>query len=472
MTYPFGSPDFYGSGRNGPARFRSGPFSSRVLLVAINGDLMPPILHDNVPLHRMRVTLVPPNEVSEWDSSEPLPPTVRRTLPPLVRAPASPPPAPMRTRLVRGEILRDHEGRLYEKIADKIRPIHKLFSGPRGEILELVPRDAPDWEEQDQEIDVQARADGSGSFATAIPKGQAEDTQPPPRNENPIQNQHLEADSAKPKLTAYRQLFAEPGPKRVVRLGDFKAMLTPQLVHPERLRDTHRLGCHLQVYEVTRASPLEALATSALGDAGLVNQLDILTEPVVRALSLDGLPRNRLRIPPNFRRQPGVVLPNERVFRLCLAYDPTAEDEQHPVGPANPQAQATWTPEHSQNPGRFPSGALKKSIPERFAKAWEFKLSREEALYDMNVNATFTGWLALLAGRLARWIGIRRELKKWKVMLCGKTPDEQLWVVRPPKGGVAHRAIREWARKTLEAGGYETPAMLQEWEIFWRRKGA
>jgi len=36
---------------------------------------------------------------------------------------------------------------------------------------------------------------------------------------------------------------------------------------------------------------------------------------------------------------------------------------------------------------------------------------------------------------------------------------------------VSHTAIREWARKTLEAAGYDSQAMLPEWEIFWRRKG-
>jgi hypothetical protein len=62
-------------------------------------------------------------------------------------------------------------------------------------------------------------------------------------------------------------------------------------------------------------------------------------------------------------------------------------------------------------------------------------------------------------------------MKKWRLLLSGKSADEQLWGIRPPSGGVSQPAIREWARKTLEAAGYDSQAMLLEWEIFWRRKG-
>src|SRR5262249_58172094 len=42
-----------------------------------------------------------------------------------------------RPRLVQGEILSDDDGRYYEKIGRHIRPLQRLFSGPRGEVLEL-----------------------------------------------------------------------------------------------------------------------------------------------------------------------------------------------------------------------------------------------------------------------------------------------------------------------------------------------
>jgi hypothetical protein len=88
----------------------------------------------------------------------------------------------------------------------------------------------------------------------------------------------------------------------------------------------------------------------------------------------------------------------------------------------------------------------------------------------MNVTATFAGWFSSVSKWLKGWIRGRGELKKWQVLLSGKSADEQLWAVRPPKGGVSHPAIRDWARKTLETAGYDSRTMLLEWEIFWRRK--
>src|SRR5262249_33052534 len=43
----------------------------------------------------------------------------------------------LRPRLVQGEILSDDDGRLFEKVGHRIRPLQRLFSGPRGEVLEL-----------------------------------------------------------------------------------------------------------------------------------------------------------------------------------------------------------------------------------------------------------------------------------------------------------------------------------------------
>src|SRR4030095_15942259 len=66
----------------------------------------------------------------------------------------------------------------------------------------------------------------------------------------------------KPKPVPYRKLFPDPGQERVIRLGDFKSLLATQLAHPERVRDTHRLACYLQVYEVTTAQRLESFAAA------------------------------------------------------------------------------------------------------------------------------------------------------------------------------------------------------------------
>ena len=61
--------------------------------------------------------------------------------------------------------------------------------------------------------------------------------------------------------------------------------------------------------------------------------------------------------------------------------------------------------------------------------------------------------------------------RKWKALLCGKELEEQLWAVSPPKHGLTHPVIREWALQTLQTAGYDTSVMLAEWELFWRRKG-
>ena len=62
-------------------------------------------------------------------------------------------------------------------------------------------------------------------------------------------------------------------------------------------------------------------------------------------------------------------------------------------------------------------------------------------------------------------------MKKWHALLSGKTADEQLWAVKPPRGAFADTRIRRWAEQTLQLGGYDVARMLVEWEIHWRRKG-
>lgn len=467
MTYPFGSPDFYGRSRNPAAEFGA----SRVVLVALDGDLVPSIFYQSRPLQRTRVTLVPENQPDEWEPSDAPPENFRRPLPALPRVSASPPPAPMRARLVRGEILRDQQGRLYENIAGTIRPVGNLFSGPRGEVLELAPSERPHRGEAQVEADAQVTADPAGERAKTQDRARPDDSRQPERSRNFPERQKVEEPEAANRTAApYRQLFADPGEKRIVQLGDFKAMLTPQLAHSERLRDAHRLACYLQVYESTKAQPLAAMAAAALGNATVAGQLQLVNEPVARVLGLGGLPRTRPAMPPNFRRQPGVILPNERVFRLRLAQDPTADAPLTDV-PPNPQVKAAM-PSMAHEQTTSLAAQRKNSIPERFIKPWEFKLTREEALHDMNVAMTFGASLATLGRRLTAGIANRGQLRKWQHVLRGKHFEDQLWGMPPPKGALVHPKARQWAMNTLELAGYEPHAMLLEWEIFWRRKGA
>jgi hypothetical protein len=432
-------------------------------LVAIHGGVLTP--HERNPMQRMRVVVLPANQPSEFNSPELLPGVFQQPLPPV--APALPMALQKRLqpRPVRGEILRDQEGRLYERIGEEIRPLNKLVSGSGGQVLELV-RSRGTISKTHAPVENNAPVDSQ----------KAQDTNPPggPRRK-PNGDFGRPGPATRPageQPAPYRKLFPDPGQRRVIRLGDFKSVLAPQLAHSERLRDAHRLACYLQVYEVATAQRLESLAAAILGDPGPTKQLQLVTESLAYQLGLTPLLRNRPRALSNVPRETGLLLPYERVFRLQVAHDPTADDvvpeDQLPVinlPPKEPSAS------HEPPPVSASGRDLKTAIPERYVKPWEFKSTRDEALYDMNVRATFAGWFSSLAGWLKRWTKGRRELKKWQFLLSGKSADDQLWAIPLPKGGVSYPSIRDWAFKTLETAGYDPRTMLVEWEIFWRRKG-
>jgi hypothetical protein len=462
MAHPFGTTNFYGSSCHVGAEFGG----SRVVLVALNGELMPSIVYRGRPLQRTRITLVPEQESQAWEI--PNAPAVKShgTLPSLPRALAGALPSAMRARIVHGEILRDQQGRLYENSAGTIRPLQQVISGPRGEILEITaaalnPDDAV-------ELTAEASATADDAKDTDSRVERRDERLEPQRNTRTSGSPALENPAAtNDQAGPYRHLFAEPGQARLVRLGDFRAMLTPQLAHPERLRDAHRLPCYLQLYEAIKAQPLTSLATE-LGCDAFPSQIQFVTESVSRVLGLQGLPRPRHAVVPRYQRPPGMIFPNERVFRLRVAQDPTAEarlaggagEAQANAGRSAPSGQAGDGPQQRKN-----------SIPERFIKPWEFKLTREEALYEMHAGPIFGGALASIVRGLSICFAKRNQLRHWQQTLRGKNFDDQLWDMIPPKGALSHPKIRRWALETLESAGYDSNAMLLEWEIFWRRKG-
>lgn len=470
MAHPFTSMNRSVGVRFNPA----GP--SRVILVAVNSDMMPPIFHQETVLQRMRVVSVPPDQADDLEPANLLPGAFKRPLPPM---PRPQPPALQRARLVRGEILHDNQGRMYERTGNNIRPLHRLVSGAQGEVLELFPGAASNrqlWDppgspshdgiDEDEEKAAQHH-EAHTEDATDLPPR----TSPPSRGRDERAHPLTEPGTEKPLRVPFRRLFPDPGQRRVVRLGDFKAVLTAQLLHPERLRDSHWIPCHLQVYEACVPQRLDSLAAAALGDPKLAWQLQLLNDNVARRLQVTAALKPHWPTAPGMRR-PGDILPNECVFRLLVERDPTVDNSPAPADnrPGAPAA-THRAPVQSSGTNAAAGVELKRSIPERMIKPWEFRMSREEALYDMNVAKPFAGWLASLTRRLKALMAGGGESKKWRLLLSGKSADEQLWAVRPPRGGVSHAAIREWARKTLEAAGYDSQAMLPEWEIFWRRKG-
>lgn len=486
MTNPFANRVSFFDPSNGAA-FANPFFGSRppTLLVGIQRDSAPPFLFGGSRLQRMRVILIAPEQALDFDEFDPpgdeddFDPEVLPPLPVLARKVRGPWPP----RLVQGEILRGENGELYERLGDRIRPLGRLASGPRGEVLDVLeagsaPPPAPQWQTAAPTAKPGNERATRTEAALASAENQAEAAAPPadPQRE-------LGPKSSPP----CRALFAEPGQWRIVRLGDFKAMLTPQLAHPERLRDAHRLPCYVRVFELSAPQRIEALAATLLGDAARAVQLQPLSPAVVTHLQLAPAlpaPRQPWPLPPH---EPGRLLPGERVVHLQLASDPTAEEPTTAPAPvptqnhveASTTTPATGTlpaqslgPPSAPVPPNTPSApTLKTTIPTEFLKPWEFRLSREEALYDLSTAGTASGRFRAALRRFVSWLRLRDEFRKWQILLHGRSLDEQLWAVRPPGGGVTHPFVREWARRALELSGHDARAMLTEWEIFWRRKG-
>src|SRR5207253_5296189 len=127
----------------------------------------------------------------------------------------------------------------------------------------------------------------------------------------------------------------------------------------------------------------------------------------------------------------------------------------------------------AKDPGYNDASAqrLKTTVPGNFVRPWEFQMSREEALYDLSFASNFLGSLGGKLRRLIHCLAFRRELRKWQMLLHGKNADEQLWSVRPPRGGLTHRFVQAWAQSALQLAGYDSRNILAEWQIFLRRKG-
>ncbi len=78
--------------------------------------------------------------------------------------------------------------------------------------------------------------------------------------------------------------FPSPGRPLVVHWNEFRSLLESQIAHPERLRDSHRVGVRAQVYELTRPQSLGELAESITGDRDRVSELTILTDTLAALL--------------------------------------------------------------------------------------------------------------------------------------------------------------------------------------------
>ncbi len=344
-------------------------------------------------------------------------------------------------RLVQGMVLSDREGRLYEKQDERVRLLGRVMKDVHGRLFECIPQ---------------------GEYACV--KHDADEDR-----ETAIDNDPEGISLAKKNFKGWVPLFHGKPIKRIVQFGEVKGLLLSQVMEPNRLRDEHRLLCQVEIFEMTRSRSMESFASALLSETGIAGQLQLLTEAMMHKLQLTKVLPRSATLPSMGTRQPGMLLSGDRVFRLILVNDPTSN--QGPVHPSNLKTSTGSKKlqdkvESSAEPLNHAT-SLKTSIPERFLKPWEFRLSREEALYDMGVQ----GRNSSLLNRFRGWRQNGEELSKWRVLLAGKELDEQLWGVRPPRNVFHHSEIREWAQRTLQQAGYNVGMMLPEWEVYWRRKG-
>jgi hypothetical protein len=428
------------------------------LLLAIGRAMSPPVVHMRSTFQPMRVIVVQPDlnstidQAAQWGCETPhlLPPAARPDEAINHNEPA------WQQRIVQGEILSDENGRLYEKLGRHIRPVRQLASGPSGELVEMFPA------ERKKLRVIPHPAKVVTNQRTAAP----EKPEPTSAMRDAIRKRFVSIETAENDADrpGHRKLFTDPGQWRVVTWGEFKEILAPQLAHPERLRDTYRLPCYVQVVETDRDVTIEELAKEFSTANGRPKPLYFLTDELAVKLELTQL------LPPlpagtsEVHATPNLLSAHQRVFRLLVANDPTGD-----VGNFKKQSPDPTTATKTSVEESSPAPTLKTSIPIAFVKDWEFKLSREEASYDMNNASFFTAFLRF--ARRLRLFKQHREFRKWQILLSGRNPDEQLWHVRPPANGLGDPIVRDWVKKTLQLAGFESDKMLVEWEIFWRRKG-
>jgi hypothetical protein len=442
-----------------------------VFLIAVRGEPQTPILHRGNPLHPMQVISTRPGDVPSLGGLEgaigPLPalPAPHRPMPNVN------PSTTLIPREITGEILRDASGKLYEKVGDYVRPVNQLFTGSRGQMIDLAPIRgvANETAAPSASRHGQWRAAGAPDESAADPgdddAGAEHDGNAPPRSGVQRRERLLRE--------LVRRLVPEPGLWRLVRYADFIDIIMPQLADQRRLQPGHQLACYLQVYEVGTTVAVSALEDAAARELGTAGKLMPLSYDLCRKFALS-LPRPAFALAAARQAySPGIVAAGARFMTLRVALDPTAEQTAPlPTSAIVPSpAAVTSAPLDAfpNAPTAVTTPGLMTSIPEEFSKPWDFRLSRDEALYDMTLAASRGAWQRLL-DRLVKRISAR-AMKRWHALLFGKTPDQQLWAVKPPNGALRDARIRRWAAQTLQLGSYDVTRMLAEWEVRWRRRG-
>lgn len=455
------------------ARSRPQP-GTRTALITLQEELQVLTGHGLVGARRMKILRV--DQAGAWPNTMTLPrPPLQEPIPvsaQLVTASrgALPPPQPEPAELEGmvngqrvhlrsvGETMADEAGNLYEVHGQHVRPLGELVSDERGRIFEVQP------------------ARQAQPIAAEHPRASAskpEQITPPSTTDNghhaetTAQPTHTRVTQIEP-IPAYRKIIADPGLYVKLPWARVKGELAPHLQHPEQLRDDELLECSVQIYEAQQTLPAARLAALALGDAAFASQLQPLTHAkaqMLGAVELFKPTHESFEMRGNSRQ----VYAGQRFYRLRPLFDPTIERDNTSCRPSVASAEKAAT--------------LHTQIPQQYLNPLQFTYSREEVLYDMQgvlgalppQAKALTRWLFIYPLRLLKVsrivISSGRRLKKWRAMLKGKIPDEQLWAVTPPRGFSYHPAVRRWAEEMLTQAGYDPGRMLVEWEIFWRRRG-
>lgn len=356
-------------------------------------------------------------------------------------------------RPVTGEVLRNAEGQLFERHGERLRVLGRLLGGAQGQLFECV-----DAQPLDDTAETLCEVHpGTAQRPASVGRAARTSAPPPPRRERTaLRERGASRRSASPKPPAeaarkaaatVQALLPAPGKWVQVAVGEFSALLQGQLAHPERVASDYQLGAWLQVFEADAELDFAEAARQVLGDpqaaAGLAPWTPALAQRFAVVLG------SHAGAPPATGAKAQHIAPGQRFFALRVASDPTAV----PVVGAesgNPSADTT----------------LRSAVPAKWQLALPERVPRAQALARIQHAAPPPWW--------QRWqhrVGSSARAA-WRQGLQGRTLDEQLWAVPPPVHGLVDAQVRDWAATTLRLAGYDASRMQDEWEIFWRCRGA
>lgn len=432
------------------------------------------------PLQAMRVIMVLPGA-----AGAPLRPRPERERVALEVLPG--PQARTGLRLLGGELLRDPYGRLYERGGAGLRPVGSVVAGADGRLYERVDTalerphglvEEDDEDASDAVVDVATDDPGpapdDGVFGRPGHEEDPADDEdeapapPPVRRRAAARRRTARTAGAVPRAAApegnaeaacpVRALLPAPGKWVQLRHGDFAPLLRSQLAAPERMGADYEMGAWLQVFDSARALAPEDAARWVFGDPSHASALGRWTAEVAHRLGVPLASQDGRRAGGTETLADGLGA-GQRFFALRVASDPTT------AGGARPPAGGQ---EGTTRPGHAADGP-RRSMPPALLCAVAPTRSRDQAIAAMQQPPAAQGWWQRMLQRPRVSPAARRE---WQQRLVGRTLDEQLWAVPLPPHGLSDTALREWAQRTLRLAGYELPRMADEWEIFWRCRGA